>query len=319
MKLLAILSLALAAGHSSLALAQEPAFPQRPIKLVVGYPAGGSADSIARALSMPLGRAIGQAVVIDNKAGATGTIGAIAVSQAKNDPHTLLLGTVAEAVIVPQMRSKLKYSLSDLQPIGYVGGYRHVLVATGKKPINSVAEIITQAKGQPEKFTFSTGGNGGPPNLAMHYFMDKAGIKLLDVPYKGGSEAQLAVISGEVDLSVSGVPTIAPAVKRGEVRALAVFSDVRDPVLPDVPTMGELLGKDYGATFDNWTVLFAPQGVSSKVLARLAADLRTALDTPEVQQAFQRQGYMTKKLSLGETTSFVNAESKKFGELIGKK
>ena len=232
---IAIVVLLAAAGG---ALAQAPAYPSKPIRLVVPFPPGGATDILAREVAQKLTEAWGQSVVVDNRPGAGGNIGAELVARAAPDGYTLLMGTVGTHAINASLYAKLPYDhVKDFAPVILVAGVPNVLVVNPALPVNTVAELIAYAKANPGKLNFASSGNGTSIHLSGELFKVMAGVQMTHVPYKGSAPAVADLISGQVQLMFDNLPPSLPQIKAGKLRALAVTSATRAPALPDVPTM----------------------------------------------------------------------------------
>jgi tripartite-type tricarboxylate transporter receptor subunit TctC len=308
---LGTLLFALAAASAAHA---EDSYPSRPIRLVVPYNAGGAGDAMARAISKELSPMLGQSVVVDNKPGASGMIGTGIVAKSKGDPYTLLLGSSAEISINPSLYRSVSYKTSDLQPVAFAGKLPLVLVSGGSSPLKNVAQVIDAARKRPGEITFASAGAGQTAHLAIEVVMQKTGAKLLHVPYKGGTEAVLAVIGGQADLFFSGLPPALPQIASGKLQALAVSTKERTQQLPNVPTVAESgLGE-----FDiyNWFAVFAPAGVPRATIDKLNAAINAALQTEGVKKIWQQQGIVGQPMAPTELGQFVEAERSKYQKLI---
>jgi tripartite-type tricarboxylate transporter receptor subunit TctC len=307
---------ALAAGAALLpgmGFAQET-YPQRPIRLLVGFAAGGTPDSIARTIAESVSRAIGQSIVVDNRAGANGMIAAQALAKAAPDGYTLLL-TTASIVVNPSMYKKVPYDLArELLPVTDLAlsdGY--LLVVNPALGVASIQEFIEYAK-RSGPVNFSSPGVGNTLHLAAVMFAKEAGIEMTHVPYKGAAPALTAVMSGEVQAMIIP-PTIAlSSVKAGKLRAIAHTSTKRWLELPNVPTVSETLR---GFTIDaGWHGLFAPAGTPAPIVARLNTEFRKALNVPEVRNFLIQGGYEPSGRSQAEFAAFVQSEEKRYAEIV---
>lgn len=216
----------LCAAVSMSAFAQGP-WPQRPLRIVVPYNAGVAADAMARALGKELARTLGQPVTVDNKPGVLGVIGATAVAMAKADPYVLLMGSSTEIAINPSLYRTISFSSTDLQPVAFAGKLPLVLVTGADSPIGSLSQLLDAARQKPGQITFASAGADQTAHLAMEVIMQKTGAKMLHVPYKGGSEAVMAVVSGQANLFFSGLPPALPQIAGGKLKPLAVSSVAR--------------------------------------------------------------------------------------------
>lgn len=291
MPILKQITCALLAGMAALAAHAQGSFPERPVTLVVPYPAGGVADTIARPLAVELGKRLGQAVVVDNRAGANGNIGSAYVArQQPADGYTLLLGSTSTLAINPHIYKSLGYDpVKDLQSVTLTHQMPNVLVVGAATPYKSVAQVVAAAKAAPEKLVYGSAGNGNTMHLAGVVFQEKTGTRLLHVPYKGGPPALNDVLAGQIPMMFHNLPAVVSFQQTGKVRVLAVAGDKRSPVMPDVPTMDEAGAK--GVRSNVWNGLLVRRGTPPEVVQRLNAALRSVLESPEFRQPLERQGY----------------------------
>lgn len=291
MPILNQITCALLAGMAALAAHAQGSFPERPVTLVVPYPAGGVADTIARPLAVELGKRLGQPVVVDNRAGANGNIGSAYVArQQPADGYTLLLGSTSTLAINPHIYKSLGYDpVKDLQSVTLTHQMPNVLVVGAATPYKSVAEVVAAAKAAPEKLVYGSAGNGNTMHLAGVVFQEKTGTRLLHVPYKGGPPALNDVLAGQIPMMFHNLPAVVSFQQAGKVRVLAVAGDKRSPVMPDVPTMDEAGAK--GVRSNVWNGLLVRRGTPPEVVQRLNAALRSVLESPEFRQPLERQGY----------------------------
>lgn len=256
-------------------------WPTKPISLVVTYPPGGGADAMARLIAPKLGEALGQAVVVENKPGAGGQIGAAAVAKAAPDGYTLMLDASSFAVN-PSLYAKLPYDTEKaFRPIGVIALFPNVVLVNAQFPAKNVAELIAAAKIKKDAVSFASSGNGSAQHLAGALFESAAKVEMMHVPYKGGGPALNDVIGGQVPVFFGNLASTLQHIQSGRLRALAVTSGKRSPILPDVPTLAE--AGVPGAEVYEWNVVLAPAGTPESVIARLSAALQMALDTPEVK------------------------------------
>lgn len=291
MPILKQITCALLAGMAALAAHAQGSFPERPVTLVVPYPAGGVADTIARPLAVELGKRLGQAVVVDNRAGANGNIGSAYVArQQPADGYTLLLGSTSTLAINPHIYKSLGYDpVKDLQSVTLTHQMPNVLVVGAATPYKSAAQVVAAAKAAPEKLVYGSAGNGNTMHLAGVVFQEKTGTRLLHVPYKGGPPALNDVLAGQIPMMFHNLPAVVSFQQAGKVRVLAVAGDKRSPVMPDVPTMDEAGAK--GVRSNVWNGLLVRRGTPPEVVQRLNAALRSVLESPEFRQPLERQGY----------------------------
>ena len=275
------------AAFSSLALAQ--AWPNRPVKMIIPFPPGGGTDILARPLAQKLSEKWGQPVVIDNRGGAGGTIGAKAAADAPADGYTLLFGLLGVNAIAQSLYANAGFDSSkDFAAITMVANTTNILVVHPSVPANSVQELIAYAKANPGKLNYATPGNGTPSHLATEIFNKMAGVQITHVPYKGSGPAMADMLSGQVQVWIANAPPMLPYVKSGKLRALATTSAKRSPFLPDIPTLDESGLKGYEA--DTWFGLFAPAKTPKAVLDKIHADVVEALRSKEIQDVYAQQG-----------------------------
>jgi len=274
--------LLLAAGG---ALAQ--AYPSKPVRVVIPWPAGGSNDVVGRIALQKVAENLGQQFVIDNRAGAAGTIGADVVAKASADGYTLMVHStthVGNAAIY----KKLPYdTLKDFVGIALLAAQPGALTVHPSLPVKSVREFITLAKSRPEQINYSSSGNGSAPHLSMALFISMTGIKIMHIPYKGGTPQVTALVSGETQASLATVATVLTHIHSGRLRALGVSSPKRSGALPDVPTIGESGVPGY--EMNPWIAVFAPAGTPKDIVNRLNSEINKALKHPDVSQSLANQ------------------------------
>jgi tripartite-type tricarboxylate transporter receptor subunit TctC len=306
-----------AAGLSTLAAAPLSAFaawPDRPIKLIVPYPAGGNADNTARIVATQLGDRLKTQVVIDNRPGGAGTIGAAAVAKATPDGYTLLLDATAFTVN-PSLFAKLPYDASkDFEPVSLLMQVPLLLVVPATSPHKTVAELVKAIRTQPGRLSYASAGNGGAQHLAGELFKQAGGLYLTHIPYRGGAPALTDLIGGQVDLMFSALTACQPFVQSGKLRALAVTSSQRLAAFPNVPTVME--SGFAGFQVNEWNGLFAPAGTPRAVLDRLESETRAVMASAEVRQRFEGQGVQTIGNNAAEFTAFLRSESAKWAGVI---
>lgn len=281
--LAATLLLALASGG---ALAQP--LQNKPIRLVIGFPAGGPIDTVARVLAPHLTEGLGQQVIIDNRAGANGIIAMDIVAKATPDGHTLFFGTTGNLAINPAMYTKLPFDLArDFAPVSHVASTSSLIYAHPSVPAKNLGEFIAHASANPGKVLYSSSGNGGMPHLGAELLNVAAKIKTVHVPYKGSAPGFTALLGGEVQFAISGVVTGLQHVKAGRLKALATTMKTRVAMLPDVAAANETLP---GYEVDNWHGLVAPAGTPRGVITRLQGEFARAIRLPAIQEKLAAQG-----------------------------
>ncbi|HWL31055.1 MAG TPA: tripartite tricarboxylate transporter substrate binding protein [Xanthobacteraceae bacterium] len=293
------------------------AYPNRVITLVVPVPPGGAADFIARLIGRKLSDALGQPVVISNRGGASGTIASDNVAKSAPDGYTLLLNSITTHGIGPHLYTSLPYdSVKDFTPITLIAKLPLVMTINADHPMKSVKEVIDYAKANPGKLSFASSGNGGAPHLAGELFQNVAGIKMLHVPYRGSGPAVIDVGAGRVDIMFDAVPSLLSLIQAGKLRPLAAASAERNPIVPDVPTFGELGIK--GMEISLWYGLEGPAGLPPAVVQRLNAELVKILKADDVHQNFAKQGAVASGGTPQEFADFMRAESTRWGEVVRK-
>jgi tripartite-type tricarboxylate transporter receptor subunit TctC len=295
--------------------ASAQSFPSHPIRVVVAYAPGGTGDLVARIVADKLGPVLGQTVVVENRAGATGAIGATAVLQAPPDGHTLLLGQTGEVVVNPYWMKVLTYEPRDLVPVALATVVPLALAVPGSAPYTTMDDMLKAIQSSAKPFTFASAGTGTPGHLAGEYLSAKLPGKLTHVPYKGAGPALNDIIGGHVDMYFPGFPPVMPLMKAGTVKVLAVSSAARSQAAPDIPTVAEATGfSDFDFTL--WQGFFAPKGTPPEVIARLNAEINKILNQPETRQKLLDAGANVVPQSIVEFTAFVQAEREKYERII---
>ena len=294
-------------AFSATASGQAPAaWPTKPISLVVTYPPGGGADAMARLIAPKLGEALGQNVIVENKPGAGGQIGAAAVAKAAPDGYTLMLDASSFAVN-PSLYPKLPYDTEKaFRAIGVIALFPNVVLVNAQFPAKNVAELIAAAKVKKDAVSFASSGNGSAQHLAGALFESAAKVDMVHVPYKGGGPALNDVIGGQVPVFFGNLASTLQHIQSGKLRALAVTSGKRTPILPDVPTLAE--AGVPGAEVYEWNVVLAPAGTPEPVIAKLSAALQKALDAPEVKARIATLGGEIQKGNPEAAQAFVNQQ-----------
>ena len=286
--------------------AQPAAWPSRPITLVVTYPPGGGADAMARLIAPKLGEALGQSVIVDNRPGAGGQIGAAFVAKAAADGYTLMLDASSFAVN-PSLYPKLPYdSGKAFRPIGLIAQFPNVVLVTAQFPAKSVAELTALARARKDAVSYASSGNGSAQHLAGALFESATRVDMVHVPYKGGGPALNDVIGGQVPLFFGNLASTLQHVQSGKLRALAVTSAKRSTMLPDVPTLAE--SGVQGAEIYEWNALFAPAGTPEPVVQKLSAALQKAIDAPEVQARIAQLGGESQRTTPDTAQQFIRAQ-----------
>ena len=314
MKKRTALALLLAAALSGSALAQD--FPTREIRFIAPFSAGGPTDIAARVISEPLRKQLGQSIITENMPGASGVIGTQSVISGKPDGHTLLVGGIAPIVLVPAVK-ELKYNVDrDLAPLGIIWRSPEVLVVRPNLNVSNVKELVAHLKGLPEKGTFGSAGVGTLTHLAGELFKQEAGVDLVHVPYKSTSNSMLDVSNAQLDMIFGDVAILEPMIRSGMVKALAVTSDQRSPLLPDVPTMGE-------AGYPNvqteiWFGLMAPAKTPAPILKKLEEAVIAAQKDPAYLKDLERFGVRLGEIGPEGLRKFIKAETERWTPILKK-
>ncbi len=266
----------------------QAAYPDKPIRIVLGFPGGGGSDVLLRSITPGLADALGQTVIVDNRPGAGGNLAMEAVARAEPDGYTLLMGSPGLATN-PFLYKNLAFDpLKDFAPIGMVGSVQNVLVVRPSLPVDSVADLVRYAKAHPGVLNVASSGTGTSLHLAAELFKRDADVNIVHVPYKGGAPAMTDLLGGRVDMMFNVLPNALPQIKAGKLKALAVTGAERAPTLADVPTMQEAGIKGYTAT--TWNGLLAPAGTPPDIVNKLNAALHKVLSAPETRKRFDEMG-----------------------------
>lgn len=307
-----VLSLAACLSMSH-AFAQN-AFPQKPIKLVVPYAPGGSADIASRLMADEWGKALGTSMFIENKGGAGGNLGVDMVAKAVPDGHTIGLQTVSLA-INPALIAKMPYdTLKDLSPIGMVATSQHVLVVNNSLPAKNLNELTAMLKAKPGALSYGSAGSGSTFHIAAELFKSVGNLDVMHVPYRGGGPALVDTISGQVEMTFPVLSAAQPHVQAGKIRALGVTGKQRSPLMPDVPTIAEAGLPDYA--FETWFMVFAPAGTPKPVIEKLNTALRAALDNPTVKARMTKEGYDPLTSTPAEARDRLERELPQWAKLV---
>ncbi len=311
--LYAIAALAALAVWTTGALAQ--AFPAKPLRIVVPFAAGGAIDIIVRASGQQLSKELGQPVIIDNRPGASGNIGADAVAKSAADGYTLVAGTSATHAVNSALYAKLPYDIRrDFVPVAHIAGVPNVLVVTPASGMRSVADLVKQARATPDKMSYGSAGSGTSLHLAGELFNSAAQVKLLHVPYKGAAPATTDLLGGQITMMFNTVPVALPLIRSGKLTPLAVTSRKRHFALPEVPTFAEL---GYASVeSETWVGLFAPAGTPREVVDKIAQALDRALRETSVVDLLRQQGAEPHFMDPSEFTRYVDSEITRWGGIV---
>lgn len=299
-------------GVNSAAIAAQ-AYPTRPIRIVVGFGAGGGVDIASRTIGKQLTEALGQSIVVDNRPGASGNIAADIVSKAQSDGYTLLMSNLT--IAMPSLFTTLPFDVNrDLVPVSLVAIGPSVLVVHPSLPVNSIKELIAAAKAKPKQLIYGSGGPGNITHMEMVLFTNMAGIDMIHVPYKGGAPSVVGLLSGEVQVLFTSIPSVLSQIQARRVKPLAVSTAKRSSALPEVPTISEAGLPGYDAA--SWYGLFAPAGIPKDVLAVLSKEIVKIMQVPEVRQRFSGDGFEPVGGTPDQFEKFVRTEITKWGKII---
>lgn len=295
-------------------VARAQAWPSRPVKMLVSYPAGGANDLVARAVSVAMEKALGATIVVENRSGAAGAIAAEAAARSPADGYTLYMMSSSQ-VLAPSLRKTLPYDpVRDFTAIALAARSSYVLAVHPSVPLHSMSELIAYAKANPGKLNYASSGTGAGPHLATELFASMAGVQLTHVPYRGDTPGLTDLIAGQVQMSFMSMAPAIPHVKSGAIRALAVASGKRSAMLPDVPTVAELglPGYDVGS----WWGLVAPTGTPSDIIARSEAVVTSFLKESSTATRFQEIGLETGDLGAEAFQKFIATEKDKLADIV---
>lgn len=301
-----------ALGLSGAAAAQ---WPERPITLIVPFPAGGGTDTFARPLAQQLTTQLGQTVVIDNKGGAGGTVGAGVAAKARPDGYTFFMGGAHHA-LAPSLYKSLNYNIQkDFVPVALVAQPPQVIVINPQKlPVKTVQELIDYAKKRPGEINFGTAGKGSTHHLAGELFAMQTGIKLVDVPYQGAGPMLSALIGGQVDLAFDGLGSSSGHIRSGVIKPLAVAATERSQSLPDVPTAAEAGVPNY--VVSTWYAIWAPAGTPQEAVDKMIAEITKALNAPKIKETWAGNGSAVPTLTGAEFGKFVDNEVERWAKVV---
>jgi len=295
----------------------QQSYPNQPIRIVVGYAAGGTTDILARSLGEQMGKILGQTIIVDNKPGAASNIGAAYVAQSKPDGYTLYMATVASHGINPALyKGKLTFDpLKDFAPISLVASIPLALVTSVKLPVKTLGEFVDYARKNPGKLNYASSGNGSPGHLAAAMFNDAMKLDIVHIPFKGGALANTSVIAGDTQLTFATLPGVLPHVQSGKLNVLAVTTAARSKEIPQTPTIAEAAKlPDY--EINTWNALLAPKGTPPAVVERLNAAIAQAMKSPDLIQRFEREGATPVTSSPEQLNAFIATEIVKWGKVV---
>lgn len=299
---------------STCALATAQDFPARPLRMILGFAPGGSTDLVARVLAQKMAATWNQQVVVDNRPGANGMIGADLVAKATPDGHTLLLSSIGPMAINASLY-KMPYDIvKDFAPVTYTGNVTNLLVVHPSVAAANIKELVALAKTQPGKLTFGSSGSGGAPHMAVELFKILAKVNVVHVPYKGGGPAMADLVGGQISGSFASMPSSIPFVRTGKLRALAVTAPKRSPAAPEVPTVSE--SGIPGFSVLDWQGMFTTAKTPAAVVGKLNAEIRRALTLPDVIEKLGTAGVEIQTTSPEEWGRFVQSEIEKWAKVV---
>lgn len=309
-----IAACALAVSALAAAQAAAQAYPARPVRIIAPYPPGGGADTAARVIAQALSENLKQQFIVDNRPGASGQLGTDVAARATADGYTLLLGNVGPNAILPASGARIPYdAIADFSPVSLVAVSEYALTTHPSLPVRTVKELVAFAKARPGQIAFGSTGVAGGPHLAGELFASMAGIKLLHVPYKGGSPVMAALLSGEVAVSFSTLPTVLPFRANGKLRVVAVTGPKRSPFAPAVPAVAETLP---GYEVTQWYALFAPAKTDPAIVNALSAEIAKAVARETVKQQFAASGATATSTTPAALRTLVQADIDKYRKVF---
>jgi len=297
------------------AWAQAGSYPTRPIRFIAANAPGGGLDIVARTVGPRMAAELGQQVIVDNRAGAAGSIASDIVAKAPPDGYTIMVGSLGGLAVNTNLYKGLTYHpLRDLAPITWATSGSNVVVVHPSVPVKSIPELIAYGKAQPNRISYGSSGSGNAGHLAGELFSGMTGVKMVHIPYKGGAPAMIDLIAGQVQLVFSSAPTAVPQVKAGKIRALAVTTARRSVILPELPTVAEAGVPGFEA--DNWYGVVTTMKTPRPIVERLHAELVRALNLPEIKQALLTQGLEVRTSTPEEFGAYMKSEYVKWAKVI---
>ena len=291
------------------------AYPNKPVRIIVPYPPGGTSDILARSVGQKLGDALGQTIVVENKPGANGNLGADMVAKSPPDGYTLLLADIGALAISPSLYKLSFDPATDFSPVTMVAYSPHILVVHPSVPVNNTKELVTLAKSKPGKLNFAASSVGSAPHLAGIDFASRAGVDWAYIPYKGGAQAITDMAGGQADVMFNGMLATYPHVKSGKLKILAVSSSKRMSAIPDVPTVAEAAGLE-GFQTGSWQGVLAPLNTPKEVIARLSSEITKILNTPEMKERLAVQGAEVSTNTPDQFTTFIRDEKARWAQVV---
>ena len=297
------------------AAASAQTYPAKPVKLIVPFAAGGTADLAGRVVAETMGQTLGQPMVVDNKPGAGGTLGTAVAAKEPPDGYTLGLGSVSTHATSVSLYKDLRYDPKrDFVPVGMIAEVPNVLVVSAKLGVNTVAELVARAKAQPGAMNFGSIGNGTSQHLGGELFKLVTGTRITHVPYKQNAQLTGDLLVGQIHMVIDNLPNVQQHITAGTLKALAVTTEARSPALPNVPTMVELGYSDF--SISSWVALYAPAGTPPDHVARLSRELQAALATPRVRERLTGAGMQVRALNAEQLRGFMDTEIARWGRVV---
>ncbi len=294
--------------------AQAADWPAKPITIIVPFVAGGTTDIVSRIVGKKLSESLHQPVIIDNRGGAGGTVGAAIAARAPADGNTFFMATIAHT-IAPALYKNLSYDFSrDLDPVGLVASTPNVLIVNPSIPVNTVGELIAYIKAHPGAVNFGSAGTGSTEHLSGELFRSLTGTKITHIPYKGGAPMMADLISGQIQMAIETSPSAYPQVRSSRVKALAVTTLKRSPAYPGVPTLDEAGVPGYDVT--TWYALMAPHGTPAAIVQRMNVELGRVLKEDDVEKQFVKQGLTAGNMTPDQLATFIHSETLKWGKVV---
>ena len=307
----AVLALVFALALPSITGLHAQTYPNRPLRAIVPIAPGGGTDTTGRLVLTRLGEVLGQQIVVDNRAGGGGTIGASLAAKAQPNGYTFLFGSIATHAVNPAMYRKLPYDhIRDFAPVARIGTVPNVLVVHPALPVKTVADLVSHAKANPGKINYGSAGVGSPPHLSMELLKSMTGVNIVHIPYKGAGPALAELLGGQTQVMCTSLAGQLPHIRAGRVRALAVTTAKRNAQVPDVPTMIEAGVPGYEVTI--WYAVFFPAGVPKAAIARLNSELVKILNSPDMKERLAQIGVDPAPSTPEELAAFVKAETAKY-------
>lgn len=301
-------------AYPVVAATATPTYPTKPIRVLVGFPAGGSTDVLTRLIGIRLTEALGQQIIVDNRPAASGILASELVAKGNPDGYTLMMATVASHGINPSLYRRIPYdAIRDFSPVTLVATYPLVLAVNPSVPVKTVKDLIEAARAKPGQFRLASSGSGSPGHLSGEIFKGLAKIDWIHVPYKGGAPANVAVLSGEAHLTFATMPAMIPHVRAGRVLALAVTTAKRSPAAPDIPAVAESLP---GFDVSSWAGLVAPAGTPRSIVARLNAETVKVISSREMAERLSTEGAVPVGGTPEHFAAFIKAEVEKWGKAV---